>query len=219
MITLADRYWEFVRLREAAARPGYVEIDQDWREQLPGRVGASGRLMQEALGRAATLLDVGAGDRRYRQVLDRLGVKARYTSADIAQSGEAHEYGDFLAVTDRFDAILMQELLEHLPADLGMRFIEHACELLTPGGVLWVSTPNACHPNQVWRYEVTHVRPWPPSDLYAALRLGGFSRVTVYRQYLRGLTWQRRAVAPIAKALYRVMDLDWAQAMLAVAVK
>jgi SAM-dependent methyltransferase len=219
MISLADQYWQFRRFKEAAPRPRYLEIDQDWREALPRRVGASGRLMQATLAGARSVLDVGAGDRYHRQVLQNLGLTAIYKSADIAQGEEPHEYADFLSVTDRFDAILMLELIEHLPQDVGVRFMEHACELLPPGGVLWVSTPNAHHPNSVWRSEITHVRPWPAPDLYGALRLTGYSQVTVFRQYLRGLTWRRRAIAPLTKIMHRVMDLDYAQTIIAVAVK
>ncbi len=219
MISLARQYWQFVRFKGSAPRPRYLEIDQDWREALPGRVGASGRLLQATLGTARSVLDVGAGDRYERQVLRNLGVKAVYKSADIAQSDEPHDYADFLEVGEPFDGILMLEVLEHLPQEVGVRFMEHAFELLPAAGVLVVSTPNAQHPNSVWRYEVTHVRPWPAPDLYGVLKLIGFSRVTLYRQYLRGLTWRRRAVAPLSKMMHRVMDLDFAQTVIVVAVK
>jgi SAM-dependent methyltransferase len=219
MSLVTDRYWEFVKYREASPRPSYLEIEQDWRERLPHQVGASGRLFRETLRSAATVLDVGAGDRRAETVLKHLGVTARYQSADIAMAERPHDFGDFLQVTERFDAIMMQELVEHLPLDLGVEFMAHAHRILNPGGVLWITTPNPRHPNSVWRYEVTHIRPWPATDLYGALKLVGFREVRLYRQFLRALTWKRRAVTPLAKLLYAIMELDHAQSTIVVAIR
>jgi SAM-dependent methyltransferase len=219
MNLLVEQYWTFVKHRESCPRPGYLEIEQDWREALPHRVGASGVLLREILRNAGSVLDVGAGDRRTEGVLRQLGVRAVYKSADIAMAERPHDFGDFLQVNERFDAVLMQELLEHLPVELGVAFMEHAHRILNPGGTLWLTTPNARHPNSVWRYDVTHLRPWPATDLYGALRLIGFRDVRLYRQYLRGLTWRRRVVAPLAKLLYNVMELDHAQSTIVAAIR
>jgi SAM-dependent methyltransferase len=219
MSILVDRYWDFLSLREACPQPGYLEVEPDWREALPGRIGASGRLLRQSLEHAASVLDVGAGNRHTKRVLEGLGVEAAYRSADISKADEPHEFGDFLAVEDRFDAIVMQELLEHLPVDLGVSFMEHAHRLLTPGGVLWITTPNARHPNQVWRYDVTHIRPWPYHDLHGVLRLIGFTSVQGYRQFVRPPSWKRRLTTPVSKALHAIMELDHAQSLIMVATK
>jgi hypothetical protein len=107
----------------------------------------------------------------------------------------------------------MFELLEHLPLEVGLGFIAHAYQCLSPGGVLIISTPNAHHANHVWRVELTHVRPWPGPDLYAVLQLSGFSKVEILRQYSR--TAHRRIVAPFTRVLARIMEIDHAQTTLA----
>ena len=218
MPNLRDDYWRFLALKsEYPGSSGYLEIKSNWREALPFQVGPSGRLLRETLLQAKSILDVGAGDRTYESVFRNLGLQATYRSADLDRKFH-HEYRDFLSVLETFDAITMFELIEHLDFDTGMKFFEHAYELLDEGGTLVLSTPNAHHPNHVWRIEVTHVRPWPAADLYGALRLAGFNSVSIYRQFLLGGT-QRRLMKPIQKAMYRLMDLDHAQTVIVVARK
>ena len=218
MANFTEDYWRFLAYKHKYRGPaGYIEIDPGWRESLPTSAGQSGALLRRELSRAASILDVGAGDRRYERVFCELGLSALYSSADLDTSFR-HDYSDFLDIRDRFDAITMFELLEHMPADAGLRFMEHAVELLTDNGVLILSTPNPHHPNHIWRIEVTHVRPWPAPDLHGALRLAGFPTVEVYRQHLV-TTGRRRLLKPVQKAMYRLMDLDHAQGLIVVARK
>jgi 2-polyprenyl-3-methyl-5-hydroxy-6-metoxy-1,4-benzoquinol methylase len=214
MPNLTDNYWEFLEFKQAFEGSEYLRIKPTWRERLPQKVGRAGELLKVELQQAKTVLDVGAGDRRYEQVLRDLGVSAVYASADLDKRYQ-HEYRNFLEISDTFDAILMFELLEHMDADAGICFLEHAHGLLNPGGRLIVSTPNADHPNHVWRIEVAHVRPWPVADLFAAMKLVGFSTVKTFRQF--AAEGRFALIAPLHKALYRVMALDHAQTTIAVA--
>jgi SAM-dependent methyltransferase len=218
MANLVNDYWRFRRHKESyRGASGYLEIKPDWREHLPQSAGQSGEFLRRILGDAKSVLDVGAGDRLYARVFQQLGISAKYHSADPDDSF-THDYGDFLDITDRFDAITMFELIEHLDVGAGLRFMEHAHSLLTDGGTLLISTPNPHHPNQVWRSEVMHVRPWPSPDLYGALRLSGFGRVEIHRQHLVA-TGRRKLLLPVHKAMYRLMDLDHAQGIFAAAWK
>jgi SAM-dependent methyltransferase len=215
MSYLEKNYWDFLRLKRQYPGAGYIEIRPDWRERLPGKVGASGRLLRDSLRHARSVLDVGAGDRFFEDVLQKLGVMAAYKSVDL-ETLHSHDYRDFLAVTERFDAILMLEVIEHLPLDKGIDYMTHAMRLLQPGGRLIISTPNASHPNHVWRVEVAHIRPWPAADLYGVLCLLGFRDVQLYRQFLVASA-KRRVFMGVEKALYRIMELDHAQGLIAIA--
>jgi SAM-dependent methyltransferase len=210
---LVERYWDFLGFKRQAPCPGYIEIQPNWREALPGKIGASGRLIRSALASAESVLDVGGGDRYYAHVFKNLGLKCRYASVDTDVTGK-HDYADFLAVSDKFDAMVMFEVLEHLPLEHGIEFLAHARALLNKGGVLLVSTPNAHHPNHVWRIDLTHVRPWPPADLYGILRLVGFQSIELVRQYC--VSRRPGAVRLITKALYSLMELDYPQTILAI---
>jgi len=94
---------------------------------------------------------------------------------------------------------MMLELLEHLPLQLGLRFLDHAIDLLPPGGVLVIGTPNPRHAHHMWGSDFTHVRPWPAHDLWALCAVAGLEQIEVYRQMLT--TPKRRLAAPLQMAL------------------
>jgi SAM-dependent methyltransferase len=143
-------------------------------------------------------------------------LNAVYKSADV-DTRHSHDFADFLTVDEPFDAILMLELLEHLSLAEGLRFVSHAIELLTPGGVLAVSTPNPRHAHQVWSADFTHVRPWPAHDLWALCETAGLEGIEVYRQYL--ITRKRWATLPLQLALSKLLQLDPAYGLLVFAHK
>ena len=212
---VAGIYWRLLEVRANFPGAPLIQISPDWREKSPPS-GPAARLFVEHLAGARTVLDVGAGDRYWSEVLRRLGIDADYRSADL-EPRHNHDYGDFLSVEHRVDAVLMLELLEHLTLEVGLRFIEHAVALLKPGGVLVIGTPNAHHPHWVWSSCVTHIRPWPMQDLWAICKLAGLTRVTVYRQML--VTPRRRLLLPAQLALSRLLGIDPAHGLLLFARK
>jgi predicted SAM-dependent methyltransferase len=196
-------------------RPTYpggelLPIAGSWREDDPPS-GRAAALFKQRLGHCQRILDVGAGDRYWGDVLRRMGIAAEYESADV-ETRYQHEHSDFLAVDERYDAIMMLELLEHVTLETGLAFIDHATKLLNPGGVLVISTPNAHHAHQVWSADFTHVRPWPSHDLWAICTLLGYEDVNVYRQWLTGP--RRRLVKPLQFALANVLGIDPAYGLL-----
>jgi hypothetical protein len=137
-------YWRLLELRPTFPGAPLIRIRSDWREQTPP-AGPAAALFRRHLSGARTILDVGGpgtgtGSPFWEPVLAALAPSARYRSTDIDKL-HSHDYDDFMAVDDRFDAILMLELLEHLPLEMGLRFIEHAVGLLNRGGVLVIGTP------------------------------------------------------------------------------
>jgi SAM-dependent methyltransferase len=210
---LQQTYWQAVDMRPRFPGAPLIRIRGDWREGRPPR-GAAAELFRRHLGSARTVLDVGAGDRYWKEVLERLGIPASYASADL-ESRHPHEYADFLEVDGEFDAILMLELLEHLPLELGIRFIEHAFRLLQPGGTLVIGTPNPRHAHQVWSADFTHIRPWPAHDLWAVCSILGFGTVEVYRQMIT--TPKRDLALPLQLGLSKLLNLDPAYGLLAFA--
>jgi SAM-dependent methyltransferase len=204
VLEIYEIYWQIVNKRAKYPGAPLIEINPAWRDG-PHVSGPAAELFRRHIGHRGSVLDVGAGDRFWEGVLRRLGFAGRYASAD-PESHHKHEYSDFLAIDERFDAIMMLELIEHLPAELGVRFIAHAASLLNPAGVLVVSTPNPRHAHQSWSPDFTHIRPWPAADLWALCYALGFSDVEVYRQML--VPPRRRVVLPIQKLLCKVLELD-----------
>lgn len=215
LTNVADFYWRAADLRAQFPGAPLIRISPDWREKSPPK-GPAARLFVEHLAGVRTLLDVGAGNRYWADVLARLDIKLEYRSADT-ETRHDHDYSDFLSVDDRFDAVLMLELIEHLPLELGLRFIEHAIELLNPGGVLVIGTPNAHHAHWLWSSCFTHVRAWPAQDLWAICKIAGLTRVAIYRQML--VPPRRRVVLPLQLGLAKLVGLDPAHTLMLFAHK
>jgi 2-polyprenyl-3-methyl-5-hydroxy-6-metoxy-1,4-benzoquinol methylase len=159
------------------------------------------RAVAARLGGAKTLLDVGCGPGtfigNYVGDIDSLG-----TDSSAAQIGYATEhYGTgrhrfstqplarLVAAGDRFDAVTMIELIEHLaPSDVA-RLFGQARQLLAPDGVLVVTTPNygSLWPLIEWgvnrlssvRYERQHINKYRRARLVSQLAEAGFRRATV----------------------------------------
>ena len=106
----------------------------------------------------------------------------------------------------------MLEVLEHLSADVGLEFLDHAVKLLHPGGVIAIGTPNPEHPHWFWSADFTHIRPWPARDLWAILHVAGLDKVDVYRQMVT--TWRRDVLTPLQIVISRLLALDPAQGLL-----
>jgi len=110
-------------------------------------------LLEEAVGDAESVLDVGCGDRspvhRFRRRAGRLvGVDAHPASIDRSRAAGIHdEYvlADVSTIGDRFaagsfDAVLAVDLVEHLAAEDGIRLLEAAEAIACKRVVIF--TPN-----------------------------------------------------------------------------
>jgi 2-polyprenyl-3-methyl-5-hydroxy-6-metoxy-1,4-benzoquinol methylase len=105
------------------------------------------KLSRYAKGR--TLLDVGCGDGQLLQTAteegwDALGIDLSPAAIRLCQQRGLRASGtDFFGSSlddQRFDVIVMSELLEHVPSP--QRFLKRAKELLEDQGVLYLTTPN-----------------------------------------------------------------------------
>lgn len=208
------RYWEIVGHRASYARPPVEASAAAWRQDEPPS-GPWAAHVAAALRPCGSVLDVGAGDRAWEGLLARMGVGAAYRSCDT-ETTHAHEERDFLASGDEVDAILMLDLLEHLDADTGVAFVEHAARRLAPGGVLVLSTPNPAHPTSYQASDFTHVRPWPAADLRGLCLAVGLTDVGVHRiQHV--VSRAHAARVPVQRLLARLLGVDPADHLLVVA--
>lgn len=190
---------------------------QGWRD-APSPSGPWADAVRDALRGASSVLDVGAGDRAWQDVLRRLGLgHAAYASLDV-ETRHAHEHRSLDEVdASSYDAALVLEVLEHLDAQTGVDLLEDVARVLRPGGALVVSTPNPAHPTSFQASDLTHVRPWPAHDLHGVLGLVGFERVVVHR--LLHVEARRRPLVPAQKAVARLIGVDPADHLLVTAVR
>lgn len=156
------------------------------------------RAVAAQLGGAGKVLDVGCGPGtfigNYLAGVECLGVDFSAPQIDYANRryGTAeHRFSTqaLAGLGERFDAIVMIELIEHLPPADARRLLAEARGLLSPGGRLVVTTPNyrSLWPLIEWgvnlvsrvSYERQHINKYRRGRLAADLALAGYTRVEV----------------------------------------
>ncbi len=138
--------------------------------------------------RTGCWLDVGYGEGGLLEAAERQGWRCYGTEISPASLRYGEQRGwvvsadgttDSRFLTAGFDVVTMIELLEHVPAP--DQLLRTAARWLRPGGVLYVTTPNARSFN--WRllglnWSVVsppeHLTLWTPRGLALALRAAGF---------------------------------------------
>jgi 2-polyprenyl-3-methyl-5-hydroxy-6-metoxy-1,4-benzoquinol methylase len=128
-----------------------------------------------------TVLDVGAGMKGMKAEIERLGIKATYKSMDIDRSNE-HDYYDVADIHEKFDAVIMFEVIEHLDLQDGLNLLKQLRETLNDKGIIICSTPNIFNPARYMR-DATHRTFYGYDELCGLLNLAGFGIKDVYRSF------------------------------------
>ncbi len=157
--------------------------------------------------RGGGILDVGAGVNRVVQhILSPL--PGDYYALDSDPSDE-FDFRSFAEIPEglRFSMVVMNQFLEHLDPDQANAAVSNAFQVLAPGGLLFVSVPNASHPVR-YHADVTHVTNWPVGDLYGLLRCAGFEVDNILRANKRRLP-RNPFKRWIIDLVCRELRMDW----------
>ena len=160
------------------------------------------------------VLDVGANDRRLDGRLRRSFPNLTYESMDVDRS-LPHDYYSMDDVTGPYDAVVLFEVLEHVPLEAGYDLLLSIRRVLRPGGVLLVSTPNVFNPWRCLR-TATHVVSYGYDELGGLLTMTGFnvrSLVRTHNDPVHRFVLRRYIFA----WLFRLLNLDFADSIVAVA--
>lgn len=158
-----------------------------------------------------SVLEIGAGDRRFWKKVQAKRKNVVYRSMDIDRTTQQ----DFYALDEiqgSFDLIFAFELIEHLTPEEGLALVKELRTYLSPKGVLLMGTPNLYHPHRYFG-DLTHKTPYKYEELGALLRLGGYTRLSFYRVY--NDAWLRRLFrVHVGVWLHRYLDIDFAGTVL-----
>jgi len=157
------------------------------------------------------VLDIGASDGRFGRRLAP-GVTYRTLDPDPEVAADYRDVAEPEAAS--FDVVTCFEMIEHVTLEEARLVLAGAWRALRPGGRLFLSTPNVHHP---WAYlrSATHRTPFCYDELGGLLLLVGFEMDALFRCHkdapLKG------AFRALAYPLYRVVGVDFAKSILAVA--
>lgn len=169
------------------------------------------RVYFDALRGAASVLDVGAGDLRIRDKFVAAGYRGTYHTQDVGTEFE-YTYRSLDEVTTRYDAVVCFDVLEHLRLEDGLALFLRLVELLNPGGVLLLQTPNARCVRFPMGWDMTHLHVYNVGDLWAFATALGLSadgyRVWFAPPRFSPLGWVRATVG--RAVVTRVLDCDYA---------
>jgi SAM-dependent methyltransferase len=156
------------------------------------------------------VLDAGAGEGQYRTLLG----AHRYESADFEQEADKTyqrntyvcDLGSIPVEDDRFDLVVMTQVLEHLPDPIGV--LREMRRVLKPGARIWASTPlffeEHDQPYDFYRYTQFGLRHIFVTAGFGDLRLNwleGYAGTVAYELNVAARSVRSRPVRTVLRAL------------------
>lgn len=166
----------------------------------------------------ARILDVGCGIGLFLYFLKAKGYsnffgidisrqQVEFCRNNITDCVELVDAFDFLARENKpYQAIVMTDLLEHIPKDRSIKFLSLACNALDQGGTLIIRVPNMSNPFTLKeRYgDITHEVGFNEDSLYAILNAVGFDNIAIYPVHYPILS-VKHLVAGIAQRIFHML--------------
>jgi len=160
------------------------------------------------------VLEIGAYDRSLENRLRQFRPKILYKSLDIDPTFR-HDYTALEQVDERFDLVLLFELIEHLDRESGREMAGRIFDILNPGGRVILTTPNIYTPGQYWK-DVSHRTPYHYEELGGLFLSQRFESIELFRLF------NDRFLGYVVKVylfspLFRFLRIDFTKSILPLA--
>jgi len=173
-------------------------------------------LLRGVLRDGMNLLDIGAGMKGMKTEIENLGIRLAYKSMDVDRSNP-HDYYDVESITEKFNAIIMFEVIEHMSLQEGVELLKKLYARLNDGGIIVISTPNIFNPARYMR-DATHQTFFSYDELCGLLNIAGFDIKEVYRSYNDAFHRYLLKVYVLGW-LFRFLGIDYAYSIFVVGEK
>jgi SAM-dependent methyltransferase len=163
-----------------------------------------------------TVLEIGAYSRELGARIKKYYPHVLYKSMDIDPT-YSHDYSSLEEIREKFDMVLLFEVIEHLDLDEGMEMIGKIYQILNRGGRVILSTPNIYTPGQYWK-GVSHRTAFHYEELGGVLLSQQFELVDICRLF--NAPFLRFFVKTfLLLPLFRFLGIDFTKSILVVAQK
>ena len=162
------------------------------------------------------LLDIGAGDRFVGEICSDKGTIIEYKSMD-ADKTRHHDYYTLEEISEKFNGIMLLDVIEHLSLEEGVKFLHRCSELLESGGKIFLTVPNNFHPT-AFSVDCTHITSYRCHDLGGLLSFLGFEDVQIFRVSAKQKI-KYRIFAVLFRPVMKWLDVDFATGIFITAKK
>lgn len=162
------------------------------------------------------ILDVGASTRVFEEKLSKKFSAITYKTMDVDREME-HDFYSLEDIDEKFDVIIIAEVIEHIDLEGGVDLLKKLCGLLNQGGKIIVTTPNIHHPN-AWMRDADHKVPYRYDVLGSVLIDAGFDIDKIFRIYNDQFI-MRFVRIYLTSFIHRYFDIDFARTIVVVGSK
>jgi SAM-dependent methyltransferase len=162
------------------------------------------------------VLDIGAYHRELGGRIRKYYPRILYKSLDIDPSYQ-HDYTSFEEVKEKFDMVLLFDVIEHLNWERGREMVANIFEILRPSGRVILTTPNVYTPGRYWK-DISHRTPYHHEELGGLFLSQQFESIELFRLFNAPFLRYVMKVY-LFSPFFRFLTLDFTKSILLVARK
>lgn len=171
-----------------------------------------------------TILDIGCGNGKFLNILNKLGFQNLYGIDISSQQIEIAKKSNLINVEcidsliflknvkEKYDVILLIDVLEHLELEYSLELINLIYKALKKDGKLFIQVPNALSFFSPLRYsDITHKRAYTNSSIIQTLNFANFEKYKILelfpyihgiKSFVRNILWKTFLKPLISAFLY-----------------